>query len=107
MLNNNMKSDMLKIKNIMRLGTIAIIQWYSQCTYFESNYDYQVIIKEPVEEFEEQLTCLGENTNKYMTVSIPIQKEVITVEKMEKKLQEQYPTDNLLIAQDLLQAHYQ
>lgn len=85
MLNNNMKSDMLKIKNIMRLGTIAIIQWYSQCTYFESNYDYQVIIKEPVEEFEEQLTCLGENTNKYITVSIPIQKEVIRINKKGKK----------------------
>ena len=33
---------------------------------------YHIIIKEPSEEFEGQLTCLGENTEKYITISVPI-----------------------------------
>ena len=38
-----------------------------------SNYDYHFIIKELAIEFEEQLECLGENTEKYKAFSIPIE----------------------------------
>ena len=41
-----------------------------------SNYDYQFIIKELAEELEGKFTCLGENTEKYITFSVPIEKEV-------------------------------
>ena len=40
-----------------------------------SNYDY-FIFKELAKEFEGQFKCLGENTGKYKTFSIPIEKEV-------------------------------
>ena len=73
-----------------------------------SNYDYHFIMKESVEESEGQLTCLRENTNKYITFSVPIQKVLQELTKLEKKLQKQYPIDyNLLIAQDLCHAYYQ
>ena len=41
-----------------------------------SNYDYHFTIKELAEEFEKQLTCLGENTEKYITFSVPIEKKL-------------------------------
>ena len=40
-----------------------------------SNYDYHFIIKELAEEFKGQFECLGENTEKYITFSVPIKKE--------------------------------
>ena len=40
-----------------------------------ATYDYHFIIKELAEEFEEQFECLGENTDKYITFSVPIKKE--------------------------------
>ena len=40
-----------------------------------SNYDCHFIIKQLVEEFEGQFECLGENTEKYITFSIPIEKQ--------------------------------
>ena len=39
-----------------------------------STYDYHFIIKGLAEEFEEQFECLGENTEKYITFSLPIKK---------------------------------
>ena len=39
-----------------------------------SNYDYHFIMKELAEEFEGQLTCLGENPGKYITLLVPIEK---------------------------------
>ena len=39
-----------------------------------STYDYHFIIKELAEEFEWQFECLGENTEKYITFSVPIKK---------------------------------
>ena len=36
----------------------------------ESNYDYHFIIKELAEEFEKQVTSLGENTEKYITFTV-------------------------------------
>ena len=46
----------------------------------ESNYDYHFIIKELMEEFEKQFTCLGENTEKYITFTVPIEKEVTRID---------------------------
>ena len=41
-----------------------------------STYDYHFIIKELTEEFEGEFECLGENTEKYITFSAPIAKEI-------------------------------
>ena len=67
-----------------------------------SNYDYHFIIKQLAEEFQKQFTCLGENTEKYITFTVPIEKEV---KRIDKNGEEIYY--NLLIAQDLWQVHYQ
>ena len=40
-----------------------------------STYDYHFIIKELAEESEGEFECLGENTEKYITFSVPIKKE--------------------------------
>ena len=40
-----------------------------------SKHDYHFIIKELAEEFRSQFECLGENTEKYITFSVPIKKE--------------------------------
>ena len=45
-------------------------------------YDYHLIIKELAEEFEGQFECLGENTEKYVTFSVPIKKKITNIEKM-------------------------
>ena len=41
-----------------------------------STYDYHFTIKELAEEFEGQIECLGENTEKYINFSVPIKKEL-------------------------------
>ena len=46
-----------------------------------SNYDYHFIIKELASKFEEQFECLGENTEKYKTFSVPIEKEITSIDK--------------------------
>ena len=46
-----------------------------------SNYDYHFIIKELAEEFKKLFTCLGENAEKDLTFTIPIEKEVIRIDK--------------------------
>ena len=38
-------------------------------------YDYHFIIRESAEEFKGQFECLGENTEKYITFSVTIEKE--------------------------------
>ena len=40
-----------------------------------SNYDYYFIFKELAKEFEGQFECHGEITEKYKTLSIPIEKQ--------------------------------
>ena len=47
----------------------------------ESNYDDHFMIKELAEEFKKQFTCLGENTEKYITFTVPIEKEVTRIDK--------------------------
>ena len=55
-----------------------------------------------MKEFKGQFISLGENTEKYITFSVPIEKEVT------KKSQKPYLTDyNLLVAPDLWQTHDQ
>ena len=39
-----------------------------------SNYDHHFVVKELPEEFNKQFTCLEENTKKYITFTVPIQK---------------------------------
>ena len=51
---------------------------------------------------KKQFNCLGENTEKYIIFSVPIEKEFI---RKTVKLNPTYY--NLLIAQDLWEAHYQ
>ena len=41
-----------------------------------STYDYHFKINELVKEFDENFECLGENTEKYRTFSVPIRKEI-------------------------------
>ena len=40
-----------------------------------STYDYHFIIKRLAKEFKDNFDCLGENTEKYITSSVPIKKE--------------------------------
>ena len=42
----------------------------------ESNNEQHFIIKALAELFEEQFTCLAENTGKYLTYSVPIEKKL-------------------------------
>ena len=41
-----------------------------------STYDYHFIIKELIKEYEGTFDCLGENTEKYITFSVPLKKEI-------------------------------
>ena len=60
-----------------------------------STYDYHFIIKDLAEEFEGQFECLGENTEKYMTFSVPIKKELDNTKSITYKIK-------FLIALDLV-----
>ena len=60
-----------------------------------------------VEEFKKQISCLGENTEEYVTFTVPIEKLQQLI-KMEKKLQKIcFTFYSLLIALDLSKALYQ
>ena len=37
--------------------------------------------KQFAKEFEEQFNCLGKNTEKYITISVPVEKEVTRISK--------------------------
>ena len=41
-----------------------------------STYNYHFIIKKLAEQFERQFECLGENTERYITFSAPVKKEL-------------------------------
>ena len=45
------------------------------------NYDYYCIIKELANVFKQKLECFGENTKKYKTFSVPLEKEVKYIDK--------------------------
>ena len=44
--------------------------------HYGSTYDYHFIINELVKEFKGNFECLGENTEKYITFSVPIKKKI-------------------------------
>ena len=46
-----------------------------------SKYDYHFIIKELAKQFKGEINCLGENTEKYKTFSVPITKQVKRIDK--------------------------
>ena len=46
-----------------------------------STYDYHFIIKELAKEFGGEFECLRENTEKYVTFSVPIKKEITKKDK--------------------------
>ena len=46
-----------------------------------STYDYYFIIKGLAKQFEEEFECLDENTEKYITFSVPIKKEITKKDK--------------------------
>ena len=41
-----------------------------------STYDYYFIVNQLAKEFNDQVECLGENTEKYITFSVPVKKEL-------------------------------
>ena len=66
------------------------------------NYNYHLIKNELAEEFEKQFNCLWENTEKYITFTVPIEKEVRRMDKNGEEVTKVYLTFySLLIAQDL------
>ena len=46
-----------------------------------SNYDHHFRKRELAKEFEKQFNCLGKNTEKYITSTVPIAKEVRKIDK--------------------------
>ena len=65
-----------------------------------STYDYHFIIKQLAKEFTGKFNCLGENTAKYITFSVPIKKDLDNGKEITYKR-------NLLIVVDLCQYYYQ
>ena len=51
-----------------------------------SNYDYHFTTKEFANNFEGKLKCLGENTVKYKTFSVPTEKKLKKLVKMVMKV---------------------
>ena len=48
------------------------------------------IIKKLAEEFWKQFTCLGENTEKCITFTVPIEKEVTRIDKNREEITKKY-----------------
>ena len=57
--------------------------------------------------FKKKFTCLGENTEKYITFTVPNKKKLQELKKMEKSEKIYLTYYNLLIVLDLWQAHCQ
>ena len=49
--------------------------------HYGSNYDYHFILKGSANKFERTSECLENNTEKYKTFSVPIEKEVTGIDK--------------------------
>ena len=47
-----------------------------------SIYDYHFTINQLAKEFDGQLECLGEDTEKYITFSVPIKKNLIIIKQL-------------------------
>ena len=77
----NLKHSVPKKIDIVHNGSnivkIPVVQIHNG-----SNYDYHhCIIKALVEEFKKQFPCLEENTEKYITFTVLIEKEVTRIDK--------------------------
>ena len=73
-----------------------------------STYDYHFIIKELAEELEGEFECLDENTEEYITFSVPVKKEITKNDKNgNDKITKISYKIKLLIVTDLWQHHYQ
>ena len=73
-----------------------------------STYDYHFIIKELAEELEGEFECLDENTEEYITFSVPVKKEITKNDKNgNDKITKISYKIKLLIVTDLCQHHYQ
>ena len=55
-----------------------------------SNYDYDLIIKELAEELKKKISSLGENTEKYITFTVPIEKENTRIDKSGEEIIKKY-----------------
>ena len=53
-----------------------------------SKYDYHLIIKELPEEFQGEFTCLGENSEKYINFSVPVEKDLKRIDKNGEEITE-------------------
>ena len=91
--------NMQKMKNIVKLEIVLIIQGnievlckITKCAVIKNsysfygynygyNYDYNFIIKHSAEEFKTKFSCLGENTEKYITFRVPIEKQATRIDK--------------------------
>ena len=59
------------------------------------------------EKFRKQFTYLGEDSEKFIIFTIPIEKEITRTDKNREQITKIYPTYyNLFIVQDLWQAQY-
>ena len=54
--------------------------------FITAQHDYHFIIKKLAEEFKGEFECLGENTEKYITFSVPLKKESNNSKKITYKL---------------------
>ena len=73
-----------------------------------STYDDHFIIKELAEKFEGEFECLGENTEKCITFSVPIKKEITKKDKDDNdKITKISYKIKFIDSFDLYQAHYQ
>ena len=54
-----------------------------------TNYDFNIIITELAKEFRSEMRCIPLNTNKYMSFSIPIEKEVKIVQNEQNEQKDQ------------------
>ena len=51
-----------------------------------SNYDYHFIMKQVAGEFEKPFTWLGENTEQHVTFPVPMDEEVIIIDRSRKEI---------------------
>ena len=71
----NLKMNMRK-KNTVKLEITVIIQRIIEVRRINgSSFDYHFIIKDLEEKFKKQFTCLGENTYKFVTFTVPAEKK--------------------------------
>ena len=81
----------------------SVLEKIPTCFHNRSDYGYHFIIKKLAEKLVNNDT-LGESYEKYLIFKVPIENKVM---KMGKKLPKKCLTDyNLLIVQDLQEAHY-